>query len=45
MVSHVGWEAAIEAASATALVAGFLWLLIDSSRQIDHQPGSREGPL
>jgi MFS transporter, ACS family, glucarate transporter len=43
MVSHVGWEAAIEAASATALVAGFLWLLIDSSRQIDHQPGSREG--
>jgi len=41
MVSHMGWEGAIEAASATALVAGLLWLLIDSSRQIDRQPQIR----
>jgi sugar phosphate permease len=41
MVSHMGWEGAIEAASATALVSGLLWLLIDSSRQIDHQPQLR----
>ncbi|PYT20376.1 MAG: hypothetical protein DMG57_42375 [Acidobacteria bacterium] len=35
MVSHMGWDGALEAAGATALISGLLWLLIDSSRQID----------
>jgi hypothetical protein len=35
MVSHMGWDGALEAAGATALLSGLLWLLIDSSRQID----------
>src|SRR3984893_18636853 len=38
MVSHMSWKGANEAASATALVFGLLWLVIDSSRQIDCQP-------
>jgi sugar phosphate permease len=37
MVGYMGWDKAIEAASATALIAGLLWLLIDSSEQIDRQ--------
>jgi ACS family glucarate transporter-like MFS transporter len=36
MISHMGWDGALEAAGATALVSGLLWLLIDSSRQIDY---------
>jgi ACS family glucarate transporter-like MFS transporter len=35
LVSYIGWEGAIAAASATAIIGGLLWLLIDSSRQID----------
>jgi MFS family permease len=35
MVSRMGWEGALEAAGATALISGLLWLPIDSSRQID----------
>jgi len=35
MITYMGWDRAIEVASATALIAGLLWLLIDSSEQID----------
>ncbi|PYT32305.1 MAG: hypothetical protein DMG57_02240 [Acidobacteria bacterium] len=35
LVRRMGWEGALEAAGATALISGLLWLLIDSSRQID----------
>jgi predicted MFS family arabinose efflux permease len=35
LVRRIGWEAALEAAGATAVISGLLWLLIDSSRQID----------
>jgi ACS family glucarate transporter-like MFS transporter len=35
MIAYMGWDHAIEAASAAALIAGLLWLLIDSSQQID----------
>jgi len=35
MISHMCWDHALEAAGATALISGLLWLLIDSSRQID----------
>ena len=35
LVRRMDWEGALEAAGATALISGLLWLLIDSSRQID----------
>jgi ACS family glucarate transporter-like MFS transporter len=35
LMARVGWDRALEVAGATALLSGLLWLLIDSSRQID----------
>jgi predicted MFS family arabinose efflux permease len=35
LVRRMGWEGALEAAGATAVISGLLWLEIDSSRQID----------
>ena len=35
LMARLGWDRALEAAGATAVLSGLLWLLIDSSRQID----------
>ncbi len=34
-VSHLGWELALQLAGITGVISGLLWLLIDSTRQID----------
>jgi MFS family permease len=39
-VSYAGWEAALETAGACSLMSGLIWLLIDSTREID-----RSSPL
>ena len=38
LVSAVGWQIALQLAGSTGIVCGLLWLLIDSSRQIDTAP-------
>jgi MFS family permease len=35
LVSEVGWQLALQIAGSTGIVCGLIWLLIDSSRQID----------
>jgi MFS transporter, ACS family, glucarate transporter len=40
-VSHLGWKLALQLAGITGVLSGFLWLMIDSSRQID-APQSEE---
>jgi ACS family glucarate transporter-like MFS transporter len=37
-VALLGWQRALQLAGSSSLVAGVIWLLIDSSRQIDLRP-------
>ena len=41
LVSRMDWQLALQLAGSTGIVSGLVWLLIDSSRQIDvFQPGT-----
>jgi ACS family glucarate transporter-like MFS transporter len=38
LISQMDWQLALQAAGSTGIISGLLWLLIDSSRQIDSPP-------
>jgi ACS family glucarate transporter-like MFS transporter len=38
LVSRMDWQLALQVAGSTGIISGLLWLLIDSSRQIDSLP-------
>jgi MFS family permease len=38
LVSRIDWQLALQVAGSTGIISGVLWLLIDSSRQIDSLP-------
>jgi MFS transporter, ACS family, glucarate transporter len=38
LVSRIDWQLALQIAGSTGIISGLLWLLVDSSRQIDSLP-------
>jgi ACS family glucarate transporter-like MFS transporter len=38
LVARIDWQLALQVAGSTGIISGLLWLLIDSSRQIDSSP-------